>query len=74
MMFKGIGKNISKLLIFPLFIELSTIVLISYLYYGMPTEVAYTFAFTMAPVSSTMVLPTMLKMMDEKIGTHKLIP
>ena len=40
----------------------------------MPVETGYTFAFTMAPVSTSMVLPTMLKMFDEKIGTHKLIP
>lgn len=63
------------LLFLPMIFETSSIVIISMLWYrNMNIEVAYTFAFTMAPVSTSMIMPTMLAMFDGYYGTHKMMP
>jgi len=75
MQFKNIKLRVLALLILPLLFESSFIVLVSKLWFNeMPLEVAYTFAFTMAPVSTSMIMPTMLAMFDGHYGTHKMIP
>ena len=73
--FKNIKLRVVTLLFLPLIFESSTIVLVSLLRYPqMSVEIAYTFAFTMAPVATSMILPTMLAMFEGHYGTHKKLP
>ena len=75
MNFQNIKLRVLVLLFLPLIFESSLIVLVSMLWYDQMTlAIAYTFAFTMAPVSTSMIMPTMLAMFDGHYGTHKKLP
>lgn len=71
---KGVKGRIMAFLFLPMILESSLVVLLCMTWMKMSVEVAYTFVFTMAPVSTSVILLCMLAMIEKGYGTHKRLP